>query len=457
MAALTVGTEADAGSVVADSWRMIVAASVCLRLHQPIDLLLQEIACAAELAGASTQELRRAAFIKVFYRPLAATDHLRLLLVNSSLPLDSYGQFQMFEALHSQTQDVASQSAVRLMDSRLAPISALVSQWALLPAVADRVEKARAYLAKETSVVTSSLSSVDKDQSGLSGASATRAVRLPEFVALLPQLKAAAALKSPPLMSSFHLMLNPKVKPAYLFANSMLSKLDTAEDLAGLSSLLSQRDKFFGMSMATRKDGSIPDELQNYRVSAAFVKAFDSGFWSSIPVENTVLEIASLGEEVDVVAIAEDQWYRSYSRMVRIRQVFGAFFVALKFDMSGDYSFYSFVDSIIELLHRAELMPGSPTASAIYNLVPSIWNLGMDEAGEKFLGQCGTSAASGKKIPIAFDLPLDLSFLPSSASVWRDLSIHEDNVTTAKKLRKTFGAGINALLQPIGSQLFPSV
>ena len=79
----------------------------------------------------------------------------------------------------------------------------------------------------------------------------------------------------------------------------------------------------------------------------------------------------------------------------------------------------------------------------------------MDEAGEKFLGQCGTSSASGKKIPIAFDLPLDLSFLPSSASVWRDLATHEDNVSTTKKLRKTFGAGINALLpQPFGS---PSV
>ena len=145
--------------------------------------------------------------------------------------------------------------------------------------------------------------------------------------------------------------------------------------------------------------------------------------------------------------------------MVQIlfQQVFGAFFVALKFDMIGDHSFYSFCDSIVALLHRAELMQGSTTACAIYNLVPSIWNLGMDEAGEKFLGQCGTSAASGKKIPIAFDLPLDLTFLPSSASVWRDLSIHEDNVTTAKTLRKTFGAGINALLQPIGSQFFPSV
>ena len=108
-----------------------MAASVCLQLHQPIDLLLQEIACATELASAGTQELRRAAFIKVFCRPLAATDYLRLLLMNYSLPLDSYDQFQMFEALHSQKQDVASLGAVRLMDKRLAPISALVSQWAL--------------------------------------------------------------------------------------------------------------------------------------------------------------------------------------------------------------------------------------------------------------------------------------------------------------------------------------
>ena len=59
MAALVVGTESDASSVVADSWMMIVAASVCLRLHQSIDLLLKEIACAAELAGAGTKELRK--------------------------------------------------------------------------------------------------------------------------------------------------------------------------------------------------------------------------------------------------------------------------------------------------------------------------------------------------------------------------------------------------------------
>ena len=165
-------------------------------------------------------------------------------------------------------------------------------------------------------------------------------------------------------------------------------------------------------------------------------------------MENTVLEIASLGEEAGMVSIAEDQLYKSYSRMVRIRQVFGAFFVALKFDMTGAHSFYSFCDSIIALLHSAELMQGSSTAFAIYNLVPGIWNLGMDEAGEKFLGQCGTSSASGKKIPNAFDLPLDLSFLPSSVSVWRDLATHEDSVSTAKKLRKTFGAGINALGSP---------
>ena len=62
----------------------------------------------------------------------------------------SFRYLRRIEALHSQTQDVASQSAVRLMDSRLAPISALVSQWALLPAVADRVEKARAYLARKS-------------------------------------------------------------------------------------------------------------------------------------------------------------------------------------------------------------------------------------------------------------------------------------------------------------------
>ena len=253
-------------------------------------------------------------------------------------------------------------------------------------------------------------------------------------------------------MQSFDVMLDPAVKPAYLFANSMLTKLDTAEDLAGLSPLLSQRDKYFGMSMATGKSGVIPEELQNYRVPAAFVKAFDSGFWSNIPVENTVLEIASLGEEVQMVQMAEDQWYKSYSRMVRIREVFGAFFVALKFDMTGDHSFFSFCDSLIALLHRAELMPGSPAAVAILSFVPGIWKLGMDEAGEKFIGQCGTSSASGKKIPIAFDLPLDLTFLPPTASVWRDLGIHEENVSMAKKLRKTFGVGINALLsqQPTG-------
>ena len=66
--------------------------------------------------------------------------------------------------------------------------------------------------------------------------------------------------------------------------------------------------------------------------------------------------------------------------------MFGAFFVALKFDMAGDHSFFSFCDSLIALLHRAELMPGSPSAVAIHSFVPGIWNLGMDEAGEKFIG-----------------------------------------------------------------------
>jgi hypothetical protein len=447
MAALVVGTESDAGSVVADSWRMIVAASVCLQLHQPIDLLLQEIACAAELAGAGTRELRRAAFIKIFHRPLAVTEFLKLLLTNTALPLDTYGQFQMFEALHTQGQDVASLSAVKLMDRKLAPLSAMISQWSLLPAIADRVEKARSYFHREGAAVpVPSATFGANSQSDLSGPSAARAVRLAGFVALLPKLKALAAMRFPPLMRSFDVMLDPAVKPAYLFANSMLTKLDTAEDLAGLSPLLSQRDKYFGMSMATEKGGVIPEELQNYRVPADFVKAFDSGFWSNIPVENTVLEITSLGEEVQVVKIAEDQWYKSYSRMVRIREVFGAFFVALKFDMTGDHSFFSFCDSLIALLHRAELMPGSPAAVAILSFVPGIWKLGMDEAGEKFIGQCGTSSASGKKIPVAFDLPLDLTFLPPTASVWRDLGIHEENVSMAKKLRKTFGAGINALL-----------
>ena len=57
-----------------------------------------------------------------------------------------------------------------------------------------------------------------------------------------------------------------------------------------------------------------------------------------------------------------------------------------------------------------------------------------------------------EEIPIAFDLPLDLTFLLPTSFVWRDLGIHGENVSMAKKLRKTFGVGINALLsqQPTG-------
>ena len=70
------------------------SAAACLRFTLRMDVPLsaalavaREIACAAELAGAGTKELRRAAFIKIFSRPLAATEHLKLLLINKSLPI----------------------------------------------------------------------------------------------------------------------------------------------------------------------------------------------------------------------------------------------------------------------------------------------------------------------------------------------------------------------------------
>jgi hypothetical protein len=448
---LTNATTHDVAAHASSTWSLCVDSSIAPELGTPVVQRLQELALLGELAFADRAEVKLRVFGRLFHRLLSACPILSDVIVDQACPWEHGQQFELFQLIRADVVAGGSSSTAKmvLMTERALKdgfFTGIISSWKALP-VDERVQKLRLAIAgQKTSDSLIPVAGAASLTGGGGASSSVRALRTPEFVAIVPALRAFGKDPNAPVMEVFPLLFGSFSKPAYLFGCGFSTGLTSCEELTGISHVLARRSQFLGMSMAMMDDGTIPRDLQGHALNAVSLSSFDQGDWHTIPWENEVCSMVSLEKGGQPLWISDDQLFQSFQRLTWMKERMIRFFSALCFVMTGPLSFGVFMDRIIDLHERASVMIDEHARTELMGLIPSLWSLGLKEAGSKFVAQCGYCKVSNRRIPVSFETPMDLTFLSSTSLVFRDFEDHESNSSTAQALGKTFRSSIFAAI-----------